>query len=157
MSQILRENQHVVSCRGFIYRALEEDWDPTAAGRRCQKLFWSLPAGFEVAPDDSDTRRVLQTSFLCANYMILANGGMYATAASSSNPGGQVNVKYKYLKSRQSAAGVLELLPDYSQLYIQATDGVVICVSNALCALPLPICQLTTQSNHRSLRCAPHV
>ena len=143
---------------GYAYRALEEDWDPTVRGRRCQKLFWSLPAGFEVAPDDSDTRRVLQTSFLCAPYMILANGGKYNTAASASNPGDQdrVNEK-KYLKSRQSAAGVLELLPDYSQPYIEATDGVVICVSNALCALPLPICQLTTQSNHRSLRCAPHV
>ena len=114
---------------GYAYRALEEDWDPTVRGRRCQKLFWSLPAGFEVAPDDSDTRRVLQTSFLCAPYMILANGGKYNTAASASNPGDQdrVNEK-KYLKSRQSAAGVLELLPDYSQLYIQATDGVVICV-----------------------------
>ena len=132
---MIRENMHVVSYQGFVYRALEEDWNPTVDRERCQKLFWSLPAGFEVAPDDSDTRRVLQTSFVCAASMILADGKGYYTARGANGRAGHVSWhRHNYLRKRQNA-GVLELSPEFRENDLPATASVVSCVSEALCSV----------------------
>ena len=127
--------QNTLERNGHAYRALEEDWNPTVDGERCQKLFWSLPAGFEVAPDDSDTRRVLQTSFVCATSMILADGRGYYTARGANGPdrAGHVAWHGRHLRNRQNA-GVLELSPEFSHKGIPASASVVSCVSEALCS-----------------------
>ena len=102
---------------GFAFRALENGWEPAVKGEKNQSLFWALPEGFEVAPDDSDTRRVLQTLIVCTRLMVLSDKKAYVTAHpdnSSRGPGSCFSDSYKgnptFLEQRQNS-GVLEFRP----------------------------------------------
>ncbi len=112
--QIISSKMHFVSYQGFVYRALEEDWNLAVKEEKNQSLFWALPEGFEVAPNDSDTRRVLQTSIVCTRCMVLSDKKAYVTAHpdnSSRGPGSCFNDSvYDLLEQRQNS-GVLEFKP----------------------------------------------
>jgi hypothetical protein len=109
--------RNTVERNGYDYRALEEDWNLAVKGENTQSLFWALPEGFEVAPDDSDTRRVLQTSIVCTRFMVLSDEKAYVTAHpdnSSRGPGSCFSDSYKgnptFLAQRENC-GVLEFRP----------------------------------------------
>ena len=104
--------RNTIERNGYDYRALEEDWNLAVKGDKLQNLFWALPAGFEVAPDDSDTRWVLHTSIVCSRFMVLSNKKVYVTAHPDrrSRVPGDCCIAESHLEERKNS-GVVEFKP----------------------------------------------
>ena len=136
--------RNTVERNGYDYRALEEDWNLAVKGFKKQSLFWALPEGFEVAPDDSDTRRVLQTLIVCTRLMVLSDKKAYATAhPDGSNPGSCYSDSANNLEQRQNS-GVLEFRPgrDFGISTVRFLPSQIVYLVNLLCFVGSLRCEL---------------
>ena len=129
---------------GFAFRALENGWEPAVKGLKNQSLFWALPEGFEVAPDDSDTRRVLQTLIVCTRLMVLSDKKTYVTAhPDGSGPGSCFSDYANNLEQRQNS-GVLEFRPgrQVALSTVRFLPSQIVYLVNLLCFVGSLRCEL---------------
>ncbi len=84
-----------VAYRGYSYAALDVTVEPRSNDTFCQDSYLSLPAGWRIAPDDTDSIRVAASFPWGTHVMVLEGGAQYYTSHSDwASYAGEPNVWY---------------------------------------------------------------